>query len=131
MIGFHSLLLSLFIFKFLPQLSKTHLSFLPLYSVFSKLIRTPFEILYLFLLSFLVSLCVQEQVEETYIMVKPDVVQRGLVGEIISGFEKKGFKLTGLKLFECPKELAEDVHAVQQSPTLQKSSAASHQPSCL
>ncbi|KAG6754163.1 hypothetical protein POTOM_042173 [Populus tomentosa] len=48
-----------------------------------------------------------EQVDETYIMVKPDGVQRGLVGEIISRFEKKGFKLTGLKLFQCPKELAE------------------------
>ncbi|PON45614.1 Nucleoside diphosphate kinase [Parasponia andersonii] len=49
-----------------------------------------------------------EEVEETYIMVKPDGVQRGLVGEIISRFEKKGFKLTGLKLFKCPKELAEE-----------------------
>ncbi|GKV13845.1 hypothetical protein SLEP1_g24817 [Rubroshorea leprosula] len=49
-----------------------------------------------------------EQVEETYIMVKPDGVQRGLVGEIISRFEKKGFRLTGLKLFQCPKELAEE-----------------------
>ncbi|KAA3454386.1 nucleoside diphosphate kinase 3-like [Gossypium australe] len=48
-----------------------------------------------------------EQVEQTYIMVKPDGVQRGLVGEIISRFERKGFKLTGLKLFQCPKELAE------------------------
>ncbi|KAH9776662.1 nucleoside diphosphate kinase II [Citrus sinensis] len=49
-----------------------------------------------------------EQVEETYIMVKPDGVQRGLVGEIISRFEKKGFKLIGLKLFQCPKDLAEE-----------------------
>ncbi|ESR53287.1 hypothetical protein CICLE_v10021889mg [Citrus x clementina] len=49
-----------------------------------------------------------EQVEETYIMVKPDGVQRGLVGDIISRFEKKGFKLTGLKLFQCPKDLAEE-----------------------
>ncbi|CAN1239641.1 Nucleoside diphosphate kinase 2, chloroplastic [Linum grandiflorum] len=48
-----------------------------------------------------------EKVEETYIMVKPDGVQRGLVGEIISRFEKKGFKLTALKLFQCPKQLAE------------------------
>ncbi|XP_042442051.1 nucleoside diphosphate kinase-like isoform X2 [Zingiber officinale] len=47
-------------------------------------------------------------VEETYIMVKPDGVQRGLVGEIISRFEKKGFLLKGLKLFQCPKELAEE-----------------------
>ncbi|KAK2971356.1 hypothetical protein RJ640_030322 [Escallonia rubra] len=49
-----------------------------------------------------------EQVEETYIMIKPDGVQRGLVGEVISRFEKKGFKLTGLKLFHCPKDLAEE-----------------------
>ncbi|PKA55817.1 Nucleoside diphosphate kinase 2, chloroplastic [Apostasia shenzhenica] len=49
-----------------------------------------------------------EEVEETYVMVKPDGVQRGLVGEIISRFEKKGFLLKGLKLFQCPKELAEE-----------------------
>ncbi|KAK1309728.1 hypothetical protein QJS10_CPA08g01482 [Acorus calamus] len=49
-----------------------------------------------------------EQVDQTYIMIKPDGVQRGLVGEIISRFEKKGFLLKGLKLFECTKELAEE-----------------------
>ncbi|CAK9143475.1 unnamed protein product [Ilex paraguariensis] len=49
-----------------------------------------------------------EEVEETYIMIKPDGVQRSLVGEIISRFEKKGFKLSGLKLFQCPKDLAEE-----------------------
>ncbi|CAL9145346.1 uncharacterized protein LOC135629553 [Musa acuminata AAA Group] len=49
-----------------------------------------------------------EGVEETYIMIKPDGVQRGLVGEIISRFEKKGFLLKGLKLFQCPTELAEE-----------------------
>ncbi|KAL5543952.1 hypothetical protein UlMin_007736 [Ulmus minor] len=49
-----------------------------------------------------------EQVEETYLMVKPDGVQRGLVGEVISRFEKKGFKLTGLKLFQCSRDLAEE-----------------------
>ncbi|WOH05217.1 hypothetical protein DCAR_0624631 [Daucus carota subsp. sativus] len=49
-----------------------------------------------------------EQVEETYIMIKPDGVQRGLVGEIITRFEKKGFKLSGLKLFQCPQDLAEE-----------------------
>ncbi|KAJ3210630.1 nucleoside diphosphate kinase [Entophlyctis luteolus] len=36
--------------------------------------------------------------ERTYIMVKPDGVQRGLVGEIIKRFESKGFKLAALKL---------------------------------
>lgn len=35
--------------------------------------------------------------ERTYIMVKPDGVQRGLVGEIIKRFEQKGFKLVALK----------------------------------
>lgn len=33
----------------------------------------------------------------------PAGVQRGLVGEIISRFEKKGFKLVALKLFQCSK----------------------------
>ncbi|KAJ3087970.1 nucleoside diphosphate kinase, partial [Phlyctochytrium bullatum] len=36
--------------------------------------------------------------DSTYIMVKPDGVQRGLVGEIIKRFENKGFKLLALKL---------------------------------
>ncbi|XP_074301909.1 nucleoside diphosphate kinase 2, chloroplastic-like [Silene latifolia] len=49
-----------------------------------------------------------ENVEETYIMVKPDGVQRGLVGEIISRFENKGFKLIGLKMYRCPQQLAEE-----------------------
>ena len=36
--------------------------------------------------------------ERTYLMVKPDGVQRGLVGEIINRFEKRGFKLVALKM---------------------------------
>ena len=39
---------------------------------------------------------------------KPDGVQRGLVGEIIARFERKGFTLRGLKLFTPGKELAEE-----------------------
>ncbi|WVQ79284.1 nucleoside diphosphate kinase [Cryptococcus sp. DSM 104549] len=42
--------------------------------------------------------------EQTYIMIKPDGVQRGLVGEIISRFEKRGFKLAALKLASPTKE---------------------------
>ncbi len=38
--------------------------------------------------------------ERTFIAVKPDGVQRKLVGEIIRRFEKKGFKLVGLKLVQ-------------------------------
>jgi nucleoside-diphosphate kinase len=45
--------------------------------------------------------------ERTFIMVKPDGVQRQLVGEIIGRFETKGFKLIGMKLMTVSKELAE------------------------
>jgi nucleoside-diphosphate kinase len=45
--------------------------------------------------------------ERTFLMVKPDGVQRGLAGEIIARFEKKGYKLVGLKLMQISKELAE------------------------
>ena len=40
--------------------------------------------------------------------VKPDGVQRALVGEIISRFERKGFVLRGLKMFTPSKDLAEE-----------------------
>lgn len=40
-------------------------------------------------------------------MVKPDGVQRNLIGEIVSRFEKKGFQLAGAKLMQIPQELAE------------------------
>ncbi|MEI5907189.1 nucleoside-diphosphate kinase [Bacillus spongiae] len=46
--------------------------------------------------------------EQTFLMVKPDGVQRGLIGEIVSRFEKKGFQLTGSKLMHISKELAEE-----------------------
>mmetsp|Transcript_18870 Transcript_18870/g.25961 ORF Transcript_18870/g.25961 Transcript_18870/m.25961 type:complete len:149 (-) Transcript_18870:328-774(-) len=36
--------------------------------------------------------------ERTYIMIKPDGVQRGLIGEIIKRFENKGYKLVAMKL---------------------------------
>ena len=38
------------------------------------------------------------QKERTYIMIKPDGVQRGLIGQILARFETKGFKLVGMKL---------------------------------
>ncbi|MNK79208.1 Nucleoside diphosphate kinase [compost metagenome] len=45
--------------------------------------------------------------ERTFLAVKPDGVQRGLVGEIIRRFEQKGFKLVGLKFMQLPRETAE------------------------
>jgi nucleoside-diphosphate kinase len=44
--------------------------------------------------------------ERTYIMVKPDGVQRGLVGEIVKRFEQKGFILVGIKMVNPTEELA-------------------------
>ncbi|QTD42181.1 nucleoside-diphosphate kinase [Sporosarcina sp. Te-1] len=45
--------------------------------------------------------------ERTFLMVKPDGVQRNLIGEIVSRFEKKGFTLVGGKLMQISQELAE------------------------
>ena len=44
-------------------------------------------------------------IERTYIMIKPDGVQRGLVGEIVARFERRGYQLKGLKLFQASEEL--------------------------
>merc|ERR1712137_929946 len=49
--------------------------------------------------------------ERTFIAIKPDGVQRNLVGEIISRFERKGFQLVGMKFIAVPKELAEEHYA--------------------
>ncbi|PGT87461.1 MULTISPECIES: nucleoside-diphosphate kinase [Bacillaceae] len=45
--------------------------------------------------------------EKTFLMVKPDGVQRQLIGEIVGRFERKGFQLVGAKLMTIPVELAE------------------------
>ena len=42
----------------------------------------------------------QGKSERTFIMVKPDGVQRALVGEIVKRFEQKGFKLVALKFMK-------------------------------
>lgn len=49
--------------------------------------------------------------ERTYVMIKPDGVQRNLVGEIISRFEKKGFKIVGLKMLRMDRAIAEKHYA--------------------
>jgi nucleoside-diphosphate kinase len=52
--------------------------------------------------------------ERTFLAVKPDGVQRQLVGEIIRRYETKGFKLVGLKLIHATRELAEKHYAVHK-----------------
>lgn len=50
--------------------------------------------------------------QRTLVLAKPDAVQRGLVGEIIGRFERKGLKLVGLRLLAVPREMAERHYAV-------------------
>ncbi|WP_028548665.1 nucleoside-diphosphate kinase [Paenibacillus sp. UNC451MF] len=45
--------------------------------------------------------------ERTFLMVKPDGIQRGLIGEIVKRFEQKGFQLVGAKLMQVSVDLAE------------------------
>lgn len=48
-----------------------------------------------------------EKTERTFLMIKPDGVQRGLVGKIIQRFEEKGFKLVAMKFYTPTKSLLE------------------------
>ena len=50
--------------------------------------------------------------ERTLVLVKPDGVQRGLVGEILARFERKGLKVVGLRMLDVSRLLAERHYAV-------------------
>ena len=49
--------------------------------------------------------------QKTFVMLKPDAVQRGLIGEIICRFEKKGLKPVALKMLKINRETAERHYA--------------------
>ncbi len=49
--------------------------------------------------------------QRTFVAIKPDAVQRGLIGEILQRFEKKGFKIVGLKFVLLDRETAEKHYA--------------------
>ncbi len=53
--------------------------------------------------------------EQTLFIVKPDGVDRKLVGEIISRFEKRGFNIVKLRLFTFTKQMAEEFYSVHNS----------------
>jgi nucleoside-diphosphate kinase len=53
-------------------------------------------------------------VERTFIAIKPDGVQRGLIAEIIGRFERKGFTLVGMKFMQVSRELAEQHYGVHK-----------------
>jgi len=52
--------------------------------------------------------------QRTFVMVKPDGVQRGLVGEVIRRLEAKGLKLVGMKLMQIDRNLAERHYEAHQ-----------------
>ncbi|KAJ1405927.1 Nucleoside diphosphate kinase [Sesbania bispinosa] len=57
------------------------------------------------------------ELERTFIAIKPDGVQRGLISEIISRFERKGYKLVGIKVIIPSKEFAQKhYHDLKERP---------------
>ena len=52
--------------------------------------------------------------ERTLVLLKPDAVQRGLIGEILTRFERKGLRIVGLKLRRFEKALVEQHYAVHR-----------------
>lgn len=52
--------------------------------------------------------------ERTLILVKPDGVQRGLIGEIVGRFERRGLKLVGMKFLQMSDDLAARHYAVHE-----------------
>ncbi len=52
--------------------------------------------------------------ERTFIIIKPDAVQRGLIGEIISRYERRGLKIVAMKFMQVSEELARKHYAVHE-----------------
>lgn len=49
--------------------------------------------------------------ERTFVMIKPDGVKRGLVGELITRIEKRGFKITAMKMLTLTREMSKEHYA--------------------
>jgi len=52
--------------------------------------------------------------EHTLVIVKPDAVQRGLIGEIINRFERRGLRIVALKLIQIDTALAQRLYAIHE-----------------
>jgi nucleoside-diphosphate kinase len=52
--------------------------------------------------------------ERTFVIIKPDAVQRGLIGEIVARFERRGLKIVGMKFMQVSEELARQHYAVHE-----------------
>lgn len=59
--------------------------------------------------------------ERTLIIIKPDAVQRGLMGEIISRFERRGLRIVGMKFMQIDLSLAERHYAEHQGKSFYES----------
>ena len=53
-------------------------------------------------------------VQQTLVLIKPDGVQRGLVGPILARFEARGLKIVALSLVQVPQSLAQQHYEVHQ-----------------
>lgn len=56
----------------------------------------------------------KSEIEKTLVLLKPDALQRGLVGEIISRMERKGLKIIALKMLRMDRALAERHYAIHR-----------------
>ncbi len=52
--------------------------------------------------------------QRTLVIVKPDAVQRGLIGEIIARLERRGLRITAMKMMQITPELAKRLYAVHE-----------------
>src|SRR5436189_6040092 len=52
--------------------------------------------------------------EKTLVLLKPDCIQRRLVGTLLQRFERKGLRLTAIKLVQPSRQLAEEHYAVHK-----------------
>ncbi len=52
--------------------------------------------------------------ERTFVIIKPDGVQRGLIGEIVGRFEKRGLKIAAMRFLQVSDELARKHYAVHE-----------------
>lgn len=53
-------------------------------------------------------------IERTFVMIKPDAVVRGLVGEVISRLERKGLKIVGMRMIKMSEEEASSLYSVHK-----------------
>jgi nucleoside-diphosphate kinase len=56
----------------------------------------------------------EEYVEKTFVLIKPDGVQRGLIGEVIGRLERRGLHLVGAKFMQVSNQLAETHYAIHR-----------------